>query len=55
LQGAGAAAEVAMDRWSGDVDDRGVEQIHGGGGQHYTRHDPPRGTGLVGRSAGASR
>ena len=40
LQCRRAAAEVAMDRGTGDVDDRGIEQIHDVGGQHDGRHDP---------------
>ena len=51
LQGAGAAAEVAMDGGAGDVDDRGVEHIHEVGGQHDGRHDPAQPIGP--RAAGA--
>ena len=46
LDGVGAAAEVAMDRGAGDVDDRGVEQIHDVGGQDDGRHDPAQAVGL---------
>ena len=35
-----------MDRRAGDVDDRGVEQIHDVGGQDDGRHDPAQAIGL---------
>jgi hypothetical protein len=51
LDGAGAAAEVAVDGGGGDVDDRGVEQVHDVGGQHDGRHDPAQAVGLRARGS----
>jgi hypothetical protein len=52
LDGAGPAAEVAVDGGGGDVDDRGVEQVHDIGGQHDGRHDPAQAVGLRARGSG---
>ena len=54
LDGVGAAAEVAMDGGTGDVDDRGIEQIHDVGGQHDGRHDPAQAVGLRARGAASA-
>jgi hypothetical protein len=40
LDRAGTSAEFAMNRGAGHVHDRDVEQIHGVGGQHHSRHAP---------------
>ena len=40
LDRAGTSAKFAVNRGARDVHDRGVEQIHGVGGQHHGRHDP---------------
>ena len=50
----GRCAEVAMDRGGGNVDDRGVEQIHDVSCQHDGRHDPAQPVGLRARGSSSS-